>query len=279
MGCNYLSLSLMPAFGTHVLNYEHGTWFVVFRSGFVQGGRFYPNLPCLLHWNWRMVAPISVKQPWRIWIICHLDPLSLIMYSKQIKAPQIRLNTLRPRQNGRHFADYVFKCILINDNVWISLKISLKFVPKGPINNIPAMVQIMAWRRPGDNPLSEPMMVSLPTHICVARPQWGNIVWNILYLCGSWVRCWSCTLFWITVSHHNANLLYHVFLSSSSKRIKCVAVCHSGIYCGHYSTRTMLSSGIIDYVRLLVFTDTVIYRLGLTLQVPAIAFWRLSKNQ
>ena len=32
----------------------------------------------------------------------------------------------------------------------------------------------MAWRRPGDKPLSEPMMVSLPTHICVTRPQWVN---------------------------------------------------------------------------------------------------------
>ena len=32
----------------------------------------------------------------------------------------------------------------------------------------------MAWRRPGDKPLSEPMMVSLSTHICVARPQWVN---------------------------------------------------------------------------------------------------------
>ena len=50
----------------------------------------------------------------------------------------------------------------------------LKFVPKGPINNIPALVQIMAWRRPGDKPLSEPMMVRLPTHICVTRPQWVN---------------------------------------------------------------------------------------------------------
>ena len=38
--------------------------------------------------------------------------------------------------------------------------------------NIPALVQIMAWRRPGDKPLSEPMMVSLLTHICVTRPQW-----------------------------------------------------------------------------------------------------------
>ena len=84
-------------------------------------------------------------------------------------------NTLRSRQNGRHFADDIFKCIFLNENVWNPIKISMKFVPKGPINNIPALVvQIMAWRRPGDKPLSEPMMVSLTTHICVTRPQWVN---------------------------------------------------------------------------------------------------------
>ena len=44
-------------------------------------------------------------------------------------------------------------CIFFNKNVWISIEISLKFVPKSPINNIPALVQIMAWRRPGDKPL------------------------------------------------------------------------------------------------------------------------------
>ena len=65
-----------------------------------------------------------------------------------------------------------FKCIFLNENVWIPIKISLKFVPKGPINNIPALVQIMAWRRPGDKPLSETVMVRLLTHICVTRPQW-----------------------------------------------------------------------------------------------------------
>ena len=70
------------------------------------------------------------------------------------------LNTLRPRQNGRHFADDTFKRIFLNDNVRISIKISLKFVPKGPIINIPALVQIMTWRRLGDMPLSEPMLVS-----------------------------------------------------------------------------------------------------------------------
>ena len=88
------------------------------------------------------------------------------------------IRTLRPRQNGRHFADDTFKRIFLKENIRISIKISLKFVPKGPINNIPALVQIMAWRRRGDKPLSEPMMTSLPTHICVTRPQW--VRWDIV---------------------------------------------------------------------------------------------------
>ena len=88
---------------------------------------------------------------------------SLILSTREV-------NTLRPRQNGRHFADDTFKRIFVNENV----NISLKFVRNGLINNIPAFVQIMAWRRPGDKPLSEPMMVSLLTHICVTRPQWVN---------------------------------------------------------------------------------------------------------
>ena len=77
---------------------------------------------------------------------------------------EIYLNTLRPRQNGRHFPDDTFKCIFLNENVWISIKISPKFVPGGPNNNFPALVQIMAWRRPGDKPSSELMMVSYMHH-------------------------------------------------------------------------------------------------------------------
>ena len=108
------------------------------------------------------------------------------------------LNTLRPRQNGRHFADDVFKCIFLNENVWISFKISLKFV-KGLINNIPSLVQIMAWRRPGDKPLSEPVMVSLLTHKCVTRPQW---VKSVLYTLGVW--CWYINPLWSgdSIWHH-----------------------------------------------------------------------------
>ena len=73
------------------------------------------------------------------------------------------------RQNCRHFTDNIFKCIFLNENVWISIKISPNVVLTGSNNNIPALVQIMAWQRPGDEPLSEEMMVGLLTHICVSH--------------------------------------------------------------------------------------------------------------
>ena len=65
------------------------------------------------------------------------------------------------------FADDTFKCIFFNKSVRIVIKISLKSVLKVPINNIQALVQIMAWCRPGDKPLPEPMVVRLPMYICV----------------------------------------------------------------------------------------------------------------
>ena len=85
---------------------------------------------------------------------------------------QYVINSLRPRPNRRHFADDIFKCIFENENEWISPRISLKFVPTVRINSIPALVQIMAWRRPGDKPLSEPIMVKYADAYIVTRPQW-----------------------------------------------------------------------------------------------------------
>ena len=81
-------------------------------------------------------------------------------------------NKLRQRQNCRCFADDIFKCIFLNETIWTSLKMPLKFVPNVRINNIPALIQIMVWCRLGDKPLSKPVMVNLLTHICVTRPQW-----------------------------------------------------------------------------------------------------------
>ena len=92
------------------------------------------------------------------------------------------VNVLRLKQNCRHFAANIFKYIFLRENLWIFLKISLKFFPKVWICNIPALVQIMAWCRPDDKPLSEPMVVSLPTHTCVNQPQW---VHKRLFCCRS----------------------------------------------------------------------------------------------
>ena len=110
------------------------------------------------------------------------------------------LNTLRPRQNGQHFPDGIFKCISLKEKVWIAIKISLKFVPKGPINTVPTLVQIMAWRRPGEKPLSEPMMIWLLIHIWVTRPQWVKKVHeqhvSKLWLCS--MRHFAYMLSWFS---------------------------------------------------------------------------------
>ena len=92
--------------------------------------------------------------------------------SFEIWAPVDSITTLRPRRNGQNFADGIFKRFFFSENIWISIKTSWNFVPNGPINNIPSFVQKMAWRRPGDKPLYEPMIDSLLTYICVTRPQW-----------------------------------------------------------------------------------------------------------
>ena len=81
---------------------------------------------------------------------------------------------MRQRQNGRHFPDDIFKCIFLSENILILIKISQKFVPRGLININPVLVQIMAWRWPGGEPLSEAITLSLLTHICITLPQWVN---------------------------------------------------------------------------------------------------------
>ena len=102
--------------------------------------------------------------------------MSAILFSPQW------VNKLMPRQNAGiwHFQTYFLE--------WKCYSFNLNFT-KGPINNIPALVQIMVRRRPGDKPLSEPMMVRLPAYICVTQPQWVNWYGGItqpsitLYIC------------------------------------------------------------------------------------------------
>ena len=132
---------------------------------------------------WSHPYPIKMSKMWEVFIRARRasnaesvfmawHQHAFLQYLNMHNFSILYINTLRPRQNGRHFSDDIFRCIFLNGNVWTPIKISVKFVPKGPNNNIQDLVQIMAWHRPGDKPLSEPMMVRLPTHICVTRPQW-----------------------------------------------------------------------------------------------------------
>ena len=129
-------------------------------------------------------------------------------------------------------------------NVWILIKISLKFVPKGPINNIPALVQIMAWHRQGDKPLSEPMLVSFQTYLCVIRPQWVKPVSSYIskhanthsHTCASFVtRNWSIAQSdWPSVMHclspklaysKHSNTKEVLFLQFHSKVVYLIILC------------------------------------------------------
>ena len=122
------------------------------------------------------------------WLYYTLGPLRCV-----ISKLHHCFDSLRPRLNRRPFADDIFKYIFLNENEWILPRISLKFVPKVRINNMLTLVQIMAWRWPGDKPLSEPMMVSLLTHICVTRPQWVKVSSsNYLFPYGPTTSCLCC---------------------------------------------------------------------------------------
>ena len=122
------------------------------------------------------VDNITIKQ---LMVLCRQErnPFLKQYQSKSIMplgvtSHNVLINTFRQRETYPNYGNVIYKFIF-NENAWISIKISLKFVPKGPIKIFLHLVQ-MAWRQPGDKPLSEPMVFSLLTHICVAQPQWVN---------------------------------------------------------------------------------------------------------
>ena len=93
----------------------------------------------IIQWNLNQKTIIHIEENGFEDVICKM----LAIFSKcewVIAYSTAAVNTLRPRQNGLQFADDIFKCIFFNENVWIAIRISLGFVPKSPINDIPALV-------------------------------------------------------------------------------------------------------------------------------------------
>ena len=115
------------------------------------------------------------------------------------------LNSSPPGQNGRHFADDIFKCLFVNEKFCIMIKISLKFVPKGPNDNNPALVKILAWRRIGDKPLSEPMPTQFTNAYMGHQGRWVNSKQCHWWSSGKSVSmiCWRFE--WNSCSNHMAN--------------------------------------------------------------------------
>ena len=105
---------------------------------------------------------------------------------------QNSVNSSPPGQNGRHFADDIFKRFFLNGNVRISVQFSLKFVPKGPIDNKSALVQVMACRLYGAKPLSEPMLTQFTDAYMRHQGEmsWRDLPpWNFVF--PTW-RQWGC---------------------------------------------------------------------------------------
>ena len=93
----------------------------------------------------------SERTRWMLWCGCW-------WLHDVIQGVKYMVNSSPPGQNGCHFADDIYTSILVNETLCIWITISLKFVPKGQHDNNLALVQIMAWHRIGDKPLSEPML-------------------------------------------------------------------------------------------------------------------------
>ena len=112
---------------------------------------------------------ITCPRPW-YWHLAHKSWCSHNNFCL-LDNQYIRLNSSPPGQNGRHFEDDTFKCIYMNENFCISIRISSNFALWSPIDNNPALVQVMAWRG---------TVVKSLTHICGTRGRWVNEMYSVL---------------------------------------------------------------------------------------------------
>ena len=143
-----------------VLTGVHQAWFWLYTHRGLSA-RLHAVSPLLMHWRYCGLA-LSHWHDFQSFIYSYSFPKCCCWLDDIIKMRAWSCET-SPHfntQNYCHFADGIFKCIFLNENVWISFNISLEFFLKVQINNIPALAH-----RPGVKPLSEPMMFSLLMHI------------------------------------------------------------------------------------------------------------------
>ena len=124
-----------------------------------------------------------------------------------------------PVLNGRHFADDFFRCILVNEKFCNLIKISLKSVPQGLVDNNQALIHIMTWCRPGDKPLSDPRLTWLAD--AYMRHQ-GKIGSTIMY-----TRVGRSTTRWFLCYWRHYD---DVIMTTLASQITSLAIVYSIVY-------------------------------------------------
>ena len=109
-------------------------------------------------------------------------------YSLSLCLNMWAINSSPHGQNGRHFADNIFKCIFLNEKFCTWIQISLKFVFKVPIDNKSALVQVMAWGWIGSKPLSEPVIADMQRYWEIELIMLAILFWKLIYL---WAFNWN----------------------------------------------------------------------------------------
>ena len=108
------------------------------------------NISSGLNVEYEIVQKVLHKNPWQN---VHCTP-----YSWLNRVYVFTLTHLPLDKMAAISANDIFKCIFLNEKDKIPITISLNLIPRGPIDNTQALVQVKAWRRTGDKPLPEPMM-------------------------------------------------------------------------------------------------------------------------
>ena len=147
------------------------------------------------------------------------------------------MNTLKQRQNDRHFHDIV-KWMFLNENIRILLKniqSSLKFVPMGPFNNILSIVQTMALRLPDEKPIFEAMLFVSLTHICLIRLNWAKATFTHTLCVILQIPIWNTDVY-----YHWYDLCYlyvEIFETTYDFCIPYVSLCLAGMPFGFFDNR------------------------------------------
>ena len=115
-------------------------------------------------WKYNVQTPAFLSQHkfvrlWKSQMLCEHPVLIITKININMSHPSKKMkNSSPPGQNGLHFADDLFKYNILNEKLRILVLILLKFVPQRPIDNKSALVQVMAWRRIGDEPFCKTML-------------------------------------------------------------------------------------------------------------------------